>query len=85
MTSVVHPRKAELVKLRYFVGMTFEEAASVLGIAVRGPLLGAGFGPAQGTFGACSISVSCYLLFVCCVVNKIMIFFHTFSSQKTHV
>ena len=29
------PRKAELVKLRYFTGMSFEEAASVLGIAVR--------------------------------------------------
>ena len=29
-----NPRKAELVKLRYFAGMTFEEAASVLGIAV---------------------------------------------------
>jgi RNA polymerase sigma factor (TIGR02999 family) len=28
------PRKGELVKLRYFVGMTFEEAASVLDIAV---------------------------------------------------
>lgn len=28
------PRKAELVKLRYFVGMSFEEAASALGIAV---------------------------------------------------
>ena len=28
------PRKGELVKLRYFVGMTFEEAASVLNIAV---------------------------------------------------
>ena len=28
------PRKAELVKLRYFVGMTFKEAAEVLGIAV---------------------------------------------------
>jgi DNA-directed RNA polymerase specialized sigma24 family protein len=28
------PRKAELVKLRYFTGMSFEEAASVLGIAV---------------------------------------------------
>jgi RNA polymerase sigma factor (TIGR02999 family) len=27
-------RKAELVKLRYFVGMTFEEAAGVMGIAV---------------------------------------------------
>lgn len=32
--AAVHPRKAELVKLRYFTGMTFEEAASVLGIAV---------------------------------------------------
>ncbi len=29
-----HPRKAELVKLRYFVGMTFEETAATLGIAV---------------------------------------------------
>ena len=28
------PRKAELVKLRYFIGLTFEEAAQVLGIAV---------------------------------------------------
>lgn len=32
--AALHPRKAELVKLRYFTGMTFEEAASVLGIAV---------------------------------------------------
>jgi RNA polymerase sigma factor (TIGR02999 family) len=32
--AVIQPRKAELVKLRYFVGMTFEEAAAVLGIAV---------------------------------------------------
>jgi DNA-directed RNA polymerase specialized sigma24 family protein len=32
--AAVEPRKAELVKLRYFTGMTFEEAASVLGIAV---------------------------------------------------
>jgi RNA polymerase sigma factor (TIGR02999 family) len=32
--AAIHPRKAELVKLRYFAGMTFEEAASVLGIAV---------------------------------------------------
>lgn len=32
--AVVHPRKAELVKLRFFTGMTFEEAALVLGIAV---------------------------------------------------
>jgi len=28
------PRKAELVKLRYFGGLSFEEAASVLGISV---------------------------------------------------
>jgi RNA polymerase sigma factor (TIGR02999 family) len=28
------PRKAELVKLRYFIGMTFEEASEALGIAV---------------------------------------------------
>ncbi len=32
--ATLHPRKAELVKLRYFTGMTFEEAASMLGIAV---------------------------------------------------
>ena len=30
----VDARKAELVKLRYFVGMNFEEAATTLGIAV---------------------------------------------------
>jgi len=30
-----HPLQAEIVKLRYFVGMTFEEAASVLDISVR--------------------------------------------------
>ncbi len=30
----VDARKAELVKLRYFVGMSFEQAAEVLGIAV---------------------------------------------------
>ena len=29
-----HPRKAELVKLRYFVGLSFEETATALGIAV---------------------------------------------------
>jgi RNA polymerase sigma factor (TIGR02999 family) len=29
-----HPRKAELVKLRYFAGLSFEEAARALGIAV---------------------------------------------------
>ena len=27
------PRKAELVKLRYFVGLTIEEAAEILGIS----------------------------------------------------
>lgn len=32
--GAVHPRKAELVKLRYFVNLSFEEAAGVLGIAV---------------------------------------------------
>jgi DNA-directed RNA polymerase specialized sigma24 family protein len=28
-----HPQKAELVKLRYFVGLTLPEAAEVLGIS----------------------------------------------------
>ncbi len=32
--SAVDSRKAELVKLRYFAGMNFEEAAAALGIAV---------------------------------------------------
>jgi RNA polymerase sigma factor (TIGR02999 family) len=32
--AVIDPRKGELVKLRYFVGMNFEEAAGALGIAV---------------------------------------------------
>jgi RNA polymerase sigma factor (TIGR02999 family) len=32
--NLVDSRKAELVKLRYFAGMTFEEAALALGIAV---------------------------------------------------
>ncbi len=32
--ATVDSRKAELVKLRYFVGMTHEEAAATLGIAV---------------------------------------------------
>jgi ECF sigma factor len=31
--AALWPRKAELVKLRYFAGMTFYEAASALGIA----------------------------------------------------
>ena len=32
--AVIFPKRAELVKLRYFVGLTFEETSSVLGIAV---------------------------------------------------
>ena len=32
--AALHPSKAELVKLRYFVGMNFEETAATLGIAV---------------------------------------------------
>ena len=32
--AVLDPGKAELVKLRYFVGMNFEETAAALGIAV---------------------------------------------------
>jgi RNA polymerase sigma factor (TIGR02999 family) len=32
--GAIDPRKAELVKLRYFVGLTFDEAASALGITV---------------------------------------------------
>ena len=31
--AAIDARKAELVKLRYFVGMSFEQAAEVLGIA----------------------------------------------------
>ena len=30
-----HPREAELVKLRYFAGLTMEEAAEALGISIR--------------------------------------------------
>ena len=33
--AVHDPRKAELVKQRYFVGLTLEEAAEVLGISLR--------------------------------------------------
>jgi RNA polymerase sigma factor (TIGR02999 family) len=33
--AVAHPQEAEVVKLRYFVGMTNEEAAVALGISVR--------------------------------------------------
>ena len=32
--AALHPQKAELVKLRYFVGMTVDEVAEALGIAV---------------------------------------------------
>ena len=32
--ATLDPCKAELVKLRYFVGMSFDEAAAALGIAV---------------------------------------------------
>jgi DNA-directed RNA polymerase specialized sigma24 family protein len=32
--AVVEPGEAELVKLRYFTGLSFEEAAAVLGITV---------------------------------------------------
>lgn len=32
--ETVNPRRAQLVKLRFYIGMNFEEAASVLGIAV---------------------------------------------------
>lgn len=32
--ATLYPRKAELVKLRYFVGLTFQETAAALGIAV---------------------------------------------------
>jgi RNA polymerase sigma factor (TIGR02999 family) len=32
--AAIDPRKAELVKLRYFIGMNFQEAAEALGIAV---------------------------------------------------
>ena len=32
--NVVNPRKAGLVRLRYFAGLTFEEAAEVMEIAV---------------------------------------------------
>jgi RNA polymerase sigma factor (TIGR02999 family) len=32
--ALIEPGKAELVKLRYFVGMSFDEAATILGIAV---------------------------------------------------
>jgi RNA polymerase sigma factor (TIGR02999 family) len=34
MLAAEDPQKAEVAKLRYFVGLTFEEAADVLGISV---------------------------------------------------
>ena len=33
--AALDPQKAELVKLRYFVGMTLEQAAEALGISER--------------------------------------------------
>jgi RNA polymerase sigma factor (TIGR02999 family) len=33
--AALHRRQAELVRLRYFTGMSFEEAAAALGISVR--------------------------------------------------
>jgi len=33
LLATVHPRKAELVKLRYFAGLTLPEAAEVIGIS----------------------------------------------------
>jgi RNA polymerase sigma factor (sigma-70 family) len=33
--AALDPEKAELVKLRYFVGMTIEQAAQALGISER--------------------------------------------------
>lgn len=32
--AALHPEKAELVKLRYFAGLTFEEVAEVMGISL---------------------------------------------------
>src|SRR4051812_15098171 len=32
--ATLHPEKAELVKLRYFVGLSFEEVSEVMGISV---------------------------------------------------
>lgn len=32
--AALHPQKAELVKLRYFVGLSFDEVAEILGISV---------------------------------------------------
>jgi RNA polymerase sigma factor (sigma-70 family) len=32
--AALHPQEAELVKLRYFVGLSFEEVAEVMGISL---------------------------------------------------
>ena len=32
--AAVHPQKAELVKLRYFAGLSFEEVAEVMGMSL---------------------------------------------------
>jgi RNA polymerase sigma factor (TIGR02999 family) len=32
--AAVHPQKAELVKLRYFIGLPFEEIAEIMGISL---------------------------------------------------
>lgn len=32
--ALVHPQKAELVKLRYFVGLSFEDVAELMGVSV---------------------------------------------------
>jgi RNA polymerase sigma factor (TIGR02999 family) len=32
--AALHPQKAELVKLRYFVGLSFEEVAEVMGVSL---------------------------------------------------
>jgi RNA polymerase sigma factor (TIGR02999 family) len=32
--AVLHPQKAELVKLRYFVGLSFEEVAEIMGLSL---------------------------------------------------
>jgi RNA polymerase sigma factor (TIGR02999 family) len=32
--ALLHPQKAELVKMRYFIGLPFDEVAEILGISV---------------------------------------------------
>ena len=43
--SNVDPRAAELVKLRFFVGLTIDQAAEVLGVSARSPTC---YGPMAG-------------------------------------